>query len=283
MSDEVERTPRGWIGLRRLPHDSDLRAVIVSLIVCLVCSAAISLAVSALRPYQEANRARERRARIEQIVAATPGLAALVEGDSATQLEVWLVDLETGERVEGADPEVVEAVAAARDPELGVAIPPELDVAGLGRRARRAVVYLLRAEAGLRLVVLPVEGQGYVSMMRGYLALEPDLRTIRALSFYEQSETPGLGGEIENPEWLGQWAGKRAFDADGKVRIAVDVPGGESTAADRIHRVDGISGATRTGLGVTRMLRFWLGPWGYGPTLSRLADETAHREGGETR
>ena len=54
-------------------------------------------------------------------------------------------------------------------------------------------------------------------------------------------------------------------------------------AIREVHRVDGISGATRTGLGVTRMLRFWLGPWGYGPTLSRLADETAHREGGETR
>jgi Na+-transporting NADH:ubiquinone oxidoreductase subunit C len=283
VSNEVDRAPGGWIGLRHLPHDSDLRAVIVSLIVCLVCSAAISLTVSLLHPYKEANRARERRARIEQIVASTPGLAELVEDDAGAQLEVRIVDLETGERVEGVDPEDFDPVAAARDPELGVAIPPEADVAGLGRRARHGLVYLVRSQAGPGLIVLPVEGTGYVSTMRGYLALEPDLRTIRALSFYEQSETPGLGGEIENPEWLDQWAGKRAFDADGRVRIAVATPGDESTAADRIHRVDGISGATRTGAGVTRMLRFWLGPWGYGPTLSRLADETAAPEAGEGR
>lgn len=40
------------------------------------------------------------------------------------------------------------------------------------------------------------------------------------------------------------------------------------------HEVDAISGATRTGLGVTNLLHFWLGPNGYGPYLARLKEET---------
>lgn len=281
MSNDLEGEPRGWIGLRRLPKESDLRAVLVSLIVCLFCATAISLTVSLTRPYKEANRAREQLRRVEQIIASAPGLADVIETGGDARLEVRIIDLETGREVPPREAARFDPRAAARDPELSVAIPPEADVAGLGRRARWSRVYLVREHGRLRLIVLPVEGRGYVSMMRGYLALEPDLRTIRALSFYEHAETPGLGSEIDSPEWLAQWPGKLAIDADGVVRIAVDRARVDPTAPDAIHRVDGISGATRTGVGVTQLLRFWLGPLGYGPLLERLATETtpSGREG----
>jgi len=275
VSDDVDRAPKGWIGLRRLPRESDLRAVLVSLIVCLFCSAAISFTVSLVRPYKEANRAREQRARIEQIVRSTPGLAELIDTGGDAQLEVQVVDLETGRFLPDVDPGGFDPVTAARDPEQGIAIPPEADLAGLGRRARWALVYRVQERGRLRLLVLPVEGKGYVSIMRGYLALEPDLRTIRALSFYEHAETPGLGSEIENPAWLAQWPGKQAFDAAGEIRIAVARGRVDPGAPEALHRVDGISGATRTGVGVTQLLHFWLGPQGYGPLLARLAEERA--------
>lgn len=273
VSNDADGAPRGWIGLRRLPQESDLRAVLVSLIVCLFCSAAISLTVSLVRPYKEANRAREQRARIEQIVRSAPGLAELIDTTGDARLEVRVVDLETGRFLPDVDPDDMDPAAATRDPERSIAIPPEADIAGLGRRARRARIYRVQQGDRLRLLVLPVEGMGYVSTLRGYLALEPDLHTIRALSFYEHAETPGLGSEIDNPEWLARWSGKQAFDAAGEIRIAVDRSRVDPRSPDAIHRVDGISGATRTGLGVTRMLHFWLGPYGYGPLLARLADD----------
>jgi Na+-transporting NADH:ubiquinone oxidoreductase subunit C len=277
VSDDVKPGPKGWIFLRHLPRESDLRAVLVSLIVCLLCSAAISLTVSLLRPYKEANRAQEQRTRIEQIVRSAPGLAALIETGGDARLEVGIVDLETGRFLTDVDPDDFDPERSARDPEQSIAIPPEADLAGLGRRARWARVYRVLERDRLRLLVLPVEGMGYASTLRGYLALEPDLRTIRALSFYEHSETPGLGSEIDSPEWLAQWPGKQAFDEAGEIRIEVARGRVDRAAPDAIHRVDGISGATRTCVGVTRLLHFWLGPEGYGPLLARLAE--AHGPG----
>lgn len=282
MPDDTDAAPSGWIVLRHLPRESELRAVLVSLIVCLTCSAAIALTVSFLHPYKEANRARERQSQIEQIIASAPGLEGILDSsaDGATELrlEARIVDLETGDYVPRVDPDRFDAQAAARDPESGVKIPQEADIAGLGRRARWARVYIVRDRDRLRLLVLPVEGAGYASTLRGYLALEPDLRTVRALSFYEHAETPGLGSEIDNPDWRALWGGKRAFDSEGRLRIAVDLGRVDPGDPDAPYRVDGISGATRTGTGVTNLLRFWLGPNGFGPYLDRLAESSRPAE-----
>ncbi len=96
MSSEHDAMASRWIGLRRLPMESDLRAVLITLIVCLVSSAAIALTVSLLRPYQEANRASDRRSKIQQMVGAVPGLEEILDGRGDAQVEAKIVDLETG-------------------------------------------------------------------------------------------------------------------------------------------------------------------------------------------
>ena len=267
----------GWIGLRRLPEDSTLRAILVTGIVCAVCSAAIALAVAWLGPYQEANRARDRAARIQQIVASVPGLDQVVGTLPGQEIEARAVELGTGRYAQDVDPGRFDPRAAERDPAASVALPPERDLAGIGRRANHAVVFLVRDAERLRLLVLPVYGAGYVSTLHGYLALDADGNTIRGLSFYEHAETPGLGSEIDNPQWRGQWAGKLARDAAGALRLGVARGRVEPGAPDAAHQVDGISGATRTGVGVTNLLRFWLGPDGFGPYLERLAAEETGR------
>lgn len=126
------------------------------------------------------------------------------------------------------------------------------------------------ADGGIERVILPVHGYGLWSTMFGFLALEPDLNTVAGIGFYEHGETPGLGGEIENPRWQANWEGKRLFDEQGRFALRIErgqVPDGASNLE---HRVDGISGATLTTRGVNNMLRFWLGERGYGPYLERL-------------
>ena len=112
-----------------------------------------------------------------------------------------------------------------------------------------------------------MHGQGYLSTLWGYLALGGDGNTIRGLSFYEHGETPGLGSEIDTEAWLSQWSGKRLFDEQGEPRIRV-VKGRAERASP--YEVDGIAGATRTGDGVTNLIRFWTGPDGFGPYLERM-------------
>jgi Na+-transporting NADH:ubiquinone oxidoreductase subunit C len=132
------------------------------------------------------------------------------------------------------------------------------------------VVHLVLEGARVELVVLPVHGEGFVSTLYGYLALDGDLNSIRSLVFFEHAETPGLGAQIEDPRWLAKWRGKLVRDAEGRIRIRVAPDAVAPDAPDAVHEVDGITGATYTGEGVTNLLRFWLGEDGFGPFLRRL-------------
>jgi Na+-transporting NADH:ubiquinone oxidoreductase subunit C len=109
------------------------------------------------------------------------------------------------------------------------------------------------------------------STLYGLVALDADLNTIAAVTFYEQEETAGLGDQIESPAWQARWVGRRLFGSNGdfRFRIAPGVVDDESPAAT--HQVDGLSGATITGNAVTALMSFWFGPYGYGPLLERLA------------
>ena len=92
----------------------------------------------------------------------------------------------------------------------------------------------------------------------------------RGIGFYEHGETPGLGGEVDNPGWKDKWSGKLAFDKAGAVRIEVMRGTVGSNTVDSQFKVDGLTGATFTSSGVTDMLRYWLGDHGFGPFLAKL-------------
>ena len=100
------------------------------------------------------------------------------------------------------------------------------------------------------------------STLYGFLALDARTFEIQGITFYQHGETPGLGGEIDNPKWKALWPGKRAFDEN--MNPVIEVVKGQASAD---NEVDGLSGATMTSRGVTNLLRFWLGENGYGPYL----------------
>ena len=248
------------------------KTLVVSIAVCLVCSLVVSSAAVLLAPRQAANREHDRKERMAGIIAQVPGIEALVESARAADLETHVVHLETGEYAQEIDPATYDQRKAAEDPEWSVAVPRERDVAGIRRVPHYAIVYLLRDDAAaIQLVILPVSGEGFASTIYGYVALGADLNTIRGMTFYEHEETPGLGAQIESPEWLAKWQGKQVRDASGRLRVHVAEgtvePG--SPAAD--YAVDAISGATWTSQGVSNLVRFWLGEDGFGPYLARLA------------
>ena len=138
------------------------------------------------------------------------------------------------------------------------------------RREKIAKIYKVkRPGSDEQLIVLPVYGKGsLVHPLRGYLALKGDLNTIQGLDLLRAcKETPGLGGEVDNPDWKAQWEDKKLFDADGKP--AAMVFKGTAPRGDE-HAVDGLSGATITSRGVTVLIRYWAGENGYGNYLNKL-------------
>ncbi len=254
-----------------MDRDSPARAVIVVAAVALACSLLVSSAAVVLRPLQERNRLIERYRNIIGLTGLVPATGARLpqaEILAATDsLDARVVDLASGEFAPQFDAASFDERAAASDPALSTPIPPELDTARLGRRARLRVVYLVWRDGALDRLVLPIEGQGMWSMLRGYIALAEDLNTIAGVTFYEQAETAGLGDLVASPQWHAKWPGHELFDERGELRFRV---AGGSAAAEGPYAVDGLTGATITSNAVTALVDYWFGPHGYGPLLERL-------------
>ncbi|MDP1731719.1 MAG: NADH:ubiquinone reductase (Na(+)-transporting) subunit C [Devosia sp.] len=254
-----------WRRLLALPNESRTKTIAVAFLVSLFSALLVSGAAVTLKPIQEANRAAERQARMDAMIAALPGLAEILKTSGADTLETRIIDLDTGLEAEGVDPASFDARAAASDPQTSIALLPDIDIAGIGRRGNLAQIHILKDGDDLSLVILPVSAAGYASTIHAYLALEGDLNTVAALTITEQRETPGLGARIEEAAWQALWPGKQIADANGEIRLAV-VRGGAVSE----YEVDGITGATRTGNAVTNMIGFWMGEHGYGPLLDNL-------------
>jgi len=257
---ETDRNP--WRRFLALPNESRTKTIVVAFLVSAVCAALVSSATIILRPIQTANRAAEEQARIERLVVGIPGMAALFEQSGGT-LSTVVIDLDSGRAAQDVTPETLDAALA--DPANWTTLERGEDEAGLGNRPDYAQVFLLRDGEEISLALLPMTGQGYGGRIDAIMALKGDMNTVAGITITRHSETPGLGGRIDEPGWQASFAGTEVRDANGEIRFNVARVGSAS-----VHEVDGITGATRTGNGITGMVRFWLGPQGYGPLISAI-------------
>ena len=134
---------------------------------------------------------------------------------------------------------------------LGVPFDEGTDAAGLLKISEENVKEKLSGDVELHeyisaggevvAVAIPFEGSGLWGPIKGFLALEPDMRIIKGVTFYEQEETPGLGGEIVTEGFRSLFVGKSIIDKAGKAGIAIKTGGGKLE-----NGVDAISGATMT-------------------------------------
>ena len=162
---------------------------------------------------------------------------------------------------------------AASDPSMSTSIPSSEDAAGIKRRPNIVKVYTLSENGELLRVVLPIHGYGLWSTLYGFISLEGDLNTIEGLGFYAHAETPGLGGEVDNPRWKQQWAGKQVYgDNLTEPKIELVKGGVSADAKDKEHKIDALSGATLTSRGVQRLVNYWMGESGFAPFLKKLRE-----------
>lgn len=250
-----------------MAKDTVQRTVIVALALCVVCSLVVSTAAVSLKPAQEANKSLDRKRNI----LAAAGL--LVEGESVDkqfeQVTTRVVDLRTGKYTDAVDPASYQQKAAAKEPSMSEKLPKQEDVAGIGRLEHYSLVYLVEKDGKLDKVILPVRGYGLWSTLYGFLALESDADTVAGLGFYEHGETPGLGGEVDNPRWKALWPGKHIYK-DGEAAIELVKGTVDASTPDAEYKVDGLAGASLTSKGVTHLMQFWLGEMGFKPYLQNL-------------
>ncbi|WP_373523138.1 NADH:ubiquinone reductase (Na(+)-transporting) subunit C [Aquiflexum sp.] len=127
---------------------------------------------------------------------------------------------------------------------------------------RQYPIFMYHAEGNpedVESYVFPVYGSGLWDEIWGYLALQTDLNTIEGVTFSHKGETPGLGARITNQGVQQRYQGKEIFDESGNLQsVAMQKGEGKDYSSDK-HKVDGLSGATITAVGVNNMLYNYLG------------------------
>ena len=248
------------------------KTIFVALVVCMVCSILVSTASVKLKGLQTENADLD----IKKNLLLSAGLIKDPKASkdeilaAFSKIEPKLVDLETGEYVQDLNVETFDQIKSAKDPATNLIIPKADDLGKIKRRSKIAKVYLVKDGEKVSMIVLPVNGQGLWSTLYGFLALAADTTTVKGFGFYQHGETPGLGGEVDNPNWKASWVGKKVYDQNFKPLIHLVKGFVNSNASDAIHSVDGLAGATITANGVTNLLKYWLGGNGFGPYLAKF-------------
>jgi len=245
-------------------------SIVFAAAVCLVCAVVVASSAVSLRDRQDQNAFLDKQRNV--LVAA--GLAT--DSERLTREEIQerfapidsvVIDLATGEELPDVDAATFDQKKLLADPSTSQAAPKNR--AGLERVPNQTLVYKMEKDGELELVILPIEGKGLWSTLYGFIALGPDLQTIKGITFYEHKETPGLGGEVDNPKWKKLWQGRKAFGDDDEPKIQV-IRGAAGPPTEDPYSVDGLSGATMTSRGVSNLVQFWLGDAGFRPYLDKL-------------
>lgn len=254
-------------------NDSFVRTVGVALAVCLVASVIVSFAAVQLKPAQQINKLLDKQSNILAVagidLAGKSG--AEISDLFASSIETRIVDIATGSFTNAVEAATYDQRKAAKDPAQNVVLSGSEDLAKIKSRAKYASTYLVKAEDGsVKYYILPIHGYGLWSTLYGFVAVEADANTIFGLSFYSHAETPGLGGEVDNPKWKAQWPGKKIADANGKLAVQVVKFGDPAVQNNPDHAVDGLAGASLTTYGVNNLIQYWLSDAGFGPFLQQL-------------
>jgi len=247
--------------------DSIQKTFGVAIVLCVVCAVVVSSAAVILRPQQQANKLLD----LKTNILASAGLLqpGIDVEKQFEQITARVVDLDAGYFTDAVDASIYDQRKASKDPSMSVSLDPKSDPAKIKRRAKFATVYIVDGEQGIEKVILPIKGYGLWSTLYGFLALESDLQTIAGIGFYEHTETPGLGGEVDNPNWKAGWVGKQAYKS-GEVAISVIKGKADMSRDGSEYQIDGLAGATLTTRGVNNLIQYWLGEEGFAPLIGHL-------------
>ena len=255
--------------MAKLNKDSVFGTFVVIIVFCLVCSVLVSTAVVALDPFKKAAIINDRQISILRVSGFD--LEGTVAKTYEKHIDANLLDLATGEFVmdRKAEADGYNFASLAKQDATSDKIPSNLDYAGIRSRAQFMPVYLSKDNDGnVVRIILPIYGQALWSTAYGYLAIAPDGNTIEGITFYSHGETPGLGGEIDNPRWQSLWYGKKLVRDDGSFGFNI-TKNPDKVDEGKDFDVDSLSGATLTARGINNSVHYWMDV-AYKPFLDKL-------------
>ena len=187
-----------------MANDSIQKTLAVTIGLSLVCSVLVSAAAVFLKPTQVENQQLD----LQKNILVISGWWTIRISCRTSRfrrplkrlLRNWWISIPAlCCRCERGRPEVYVQQNAAKDPAQSRALGVN-DPAGIIRQAKVAKIYQVVESGRLKTLILPIHGRGLWSTLYGYIALEADLNTVSGFGFYSHAETPGLGGEVDNPK-----------------------------------------------------------------------------------
>lgn len=146
-----------------------------------------------------------------------------------------------------------------------------------GRQMPLLKAYSTSAQDQLVAYGFPFSGIGFWAEIKGYIAVDADLKKTIGFKVIEQTETPGLGSRIEDEEFYGVFFSPGLIitpPAPGKNYIYMGTAGNqpEPGTAQYGRTFDAITGATQTSLAMSRMLN---------ASIAEFSRAVKNREAGE--
>lgn len=219
-------------------------SIVFVLAITIVFGLVLSLAASAMRDRQQFNA----EVNVKRNILIAVGLLDRGADVELTEIDAMYVDSVRSFAVD-RDGAVIEGVA-------GESLDLEVELQNPDAAGQRYPVFVVDSGGAPSAYAIPVFGKGLWSTLYGYLALEADLETVRGMTFYQHGETPGLGAEIEQAWFQDNFVGKKIYERGAlrTIRVVKGKVEDRIPAGERQYYVDGISGATVTGRGVSNLL-----------------------------
>ncbi len=207
--------------------NSNVYIIIYSVVMVVIVAVLLSLAALGLKERQDNNILNEKKT---QIVMAL-GYNADSVSYKDLGIKAYLLD-SLGKAMDASEDDVFKAMKDVKATRKNMQFP--LFVATDGS------------------VVAPLYGAGLWGPIWGYIALAPDMNTVKGIVLDHKGETPGLGAEITTAKHQNMYKNKTIFEGEELVGITLK-KGGAAEGAQ--HEVDAITGGTKTSDGVSAMIK----------------------------
>ena len=222
-------------------------------VMVIIVAPLLSLAATALKPFQEKNIEIAKKTDIlksinkaEKLDQATNKIQYVESEYNKYIVDSYIIDI-NGNKKEG------DAFKVDAKKELAK-----------GTKDRNLPLFVAQLDDGSKKTIIPVYGKGLWGPIWGYISLNDDNNTLYGAVFDHKTETPGLGAEINTAWFQAPFKGKKLFGEDGKfvsIKVYKGGKGAAEMAGDQTHGVDAISGGTITSKALEKMIEVNVEPY----------------------
>lgn len=220
--------------------NSNKYTYLFSIILVVVVAAALSIAATSLKPFQQANVKLEKMQDILRSINVDVN-----RNDAAVTFDQYITEMAVIKNGQIC----ADCAETAFDIDMGVQVSKPI-------QDRTLPIYVADKD-GESFFIIPLRGRGLWGPIWGYISLKSDASTVYGATFDHKSETPGLGAEINTPKFQDKFKDKRILDDTGTF-TSIAVKKGDASGA---YEVDGISGGTITSDGLGMMLKDCIAPY----------------------